>query len=396
MNKFLLLHVLLPVLLIACGGGGDPVAPTIPTPTPEPLPVVSLSAVPDSCTIPINKGMCEVTLTYNTSNTSKVSLISGQGKTLSTNLHDSLIVTVAEGKNVFSLDAKGAGGSTLTSLLVTASCEAPSILDTKTSLCSIPTNICESGKEWNNALKMCISTSNTKVEIAKQLPLGCITWKDECWSVAIKNGTVKFISSSVLIETDKRNIIFAYFRNTTNMFGVSGMWNLLPFYADTGHAFDQDISGGTVEEIDWVYGNNIGAIAHIKSSNTCIQFSLNSISKTFTSSPTTCPEGTIIPTPTPTCLPPAVSDGNGNCVSPQPTPVPECLSPLISDGNGHCVLPLPTPECLSPLVSDGSGHCILPLPISIPAPEPTPLCVTPTVSDGFGHCVLPLPGTGKS
>ncbi|MBP9867098.1 MAG: hypothetical protein KBC41_03430 [Candidatus Pacebacteria bacterium] len=368
MAKFLMLPVILSTLLIACGGGGSeqvtPVTP--PVVTPEPLPIVTMMATPDSCIIPVNKGSCSVSVTYSTVNSSNVSLFSEQGAVLSTNLNDTIPVAVINGNNVFTLNTKGNSGSVVTSLTVKGSCEVPSILDTVTSVCIIPPNICDEGKTWNTALKSCIAKAETKVEIAKQLPLGCSTWKDACWSLSIKNDTVKFITSSLVLEGNKQNIMFAYFRNTTNLFGVDGMWNVLPFYIDTGSPFGQDISGGIAEEIDWVYGNSLGAIAHVKSTNTCIQFALDSTLKTFVHSPVSCPNGTttqVVEPITPT--PPVTSE-----------PITTCLLPLIPDGNGNCVLPLP-------------------VPITIPAPEPVPVCVSPTIPDGIGHCILPLPISGK-
>lgn len=112
---------------------------------------------------------------------------------------------------------------------------------------------------WWNGTQVAIYPMGTKVVGANQLPQGCNSWSQQCWKDSVANGTVKFVSSEGKNLTG-RNIVFAYFRNTTVMFGADGLWNYLPFYADTGEAASQDISGGDATSVDYVVGNQVGVV----------------------------------------------------------------------------------------------------------------------------------------
>ncbi len=124
----------------------------------------------------------------------------------------------------------------------------------------------------------------TKVLGANQLPAGCTSWTQQCWKDSVANGAVKFVTSGGKDSTG-RDIVFAYFRNTTSLFGVNGLWNYLPFYADTGAPASQDINGGTATAVDYIVGNSVGAV--IQSSGQC--FENYNAGSTWSNRSVTCP-----------------------------------------------------------------------------------------------------------
>lgn len=129
-----------------------------------------------------------------------------------------------------------------------------------------------------------------RVTGANQLPEGCNTWKDQCWRDAVRNGTVKFVATSaVQTGVDNRPIVFAYFRNTTDAFGVHGLWNVLAFYADNGNPIGADIFGGISEEIERVEGNPLGALMRMKATGQCFQQSFSASDKAWENNRVACP-----------------------------------------------------------------------------------------------------------
>lgn len=127
-----------------------------------------------------------------------------------------------------------------------------------------------------------------KVINPEQLPYECSTWKDPCWTKSIQNGTVTFISSGATDQTG-RPIKFAYFINTSTAFGVTGLYNYLPFYADTGESAGGDISGGDSMPVDWVYGTKNGLIIHVKSTDECYERAFNPTYGTWNNLQINCP-----------------------------------------------------------------------------------------------------------
>lgn len=133
-----------------------------------------------------------------------------------------------------------------------------------------------------------ISNKSIKIYDVKQLPSDCNSWTQQCWRDAVKNGTVKFIQTEA-VGPSGHKVIFAYFKNTSTMFGVTGMWNYLPINLNDGSPSTSDISGGTASEIDWVYGTRDGLIIHEKSSNSCYEQYLNSNGTIWSNRPINCP-----------------------------------------------------------------------------------------------------------
>jgi hypothetical protein len=156
----------------------------------------------------------------------------------------------------------------------------------------------------NSGIGACVYPMGFWVVGANQLPPGCNTWKDQCWRDSVANGTVKFIATSAIMTGySTRPIVFAYFRNTSTMFGVTGLWNYLPFYADDGSPFGPDIFGGSYSETDRVYGTakNVangtagGIIIHDKSTGLCCELAWDTAQKSWdnngtgSGTPITCP-----------------------------------------------------------------------------------------------------------
>ncbi len=153
-------------------------------------------------------------------------------------------------------------------------------------------NIFSINKSWNPTLKAYVYDINTKVSGKNtQLRDGCNSWSDKCWEESVKNGTVKFISTSAtMTDYNNRPIVFAYFKNSSKMYGQDGLWNYLPIYADDGSLVGPDIFGGDSQEIDWVYGTNKGIIVHIKEGGVCAERSWDKEYKTWYNKLVNCPK----------------------------------------------------------------------------------------------------------
>lgn len=269
-RKFLT-AIIATIILIGCGGGGS---------TAKPLGILTATAL--NCTILASSNKCVVTLTFTTTNTLATKLISSDDLTLSTLPSGSLPVDVFIGTNTYTLMEKG---EVLTSVTITGECTVGTFSNDIT--CVPPPS--STGYTWNNSVKTWVADTNTKIFTANQLPSGCNSLASQCWKDAIANGTVKFIATTATMTNyNSRPVMFAYFRNTTTFFGVTGMWNYLPIYADDGSLVDQDISGGVAQEIDWVLGNDLGILVHVKETNTCVQRSWNLLQKTWTDAPAPC------------------------------------------------------------------------------------------------------------
>ncbi len=127
-----------------------------------------------------------------------------------------------------------------------------------------PAPSCPDPQVWNGVV--CVYPMGVKVVGANQLPLGCNTWKDPCWEEAVRTGVVKFVQTSAkMTGYSDRDVVFAYFRNTTTMFGKTGFWNFLVLYANDLSPVGSDIGGGMGDEVDWVSGTARGIIAHFPS-----------------------------------------------------------------------------------------------------------------------------------
>lgn len=265
--------------LVGCGGGGS-------ESTPEPLPALApigiLVATAPSCSVQASSNKCVVTLTSTTANASTVKLTNGEGAVLSTSLSGSLPVDVLIGLNTYTLTEKGV---ILASVTVTGECAIGTASNGSTCVSPPATT----GYAWNDAVKAWVADTDNKVFTANQLPVGCNSLASQCWKDAVANGTVKFIATTAsMTGYNSRPVMFAYFKNTTAFFGATGMWNYLPVYADDGSLVDSDISGGVAQEIDWVSGNSLGVIVHVKETGTCVQRSWNLLQKAWTDAPAPC------------------------------------------------------------------------------------------------------------
>lgn len=141
------------------------------------------------------------------------------------------------------------------------------------------------GKPWPPRY---LAPIGVKVTSPETLPENCNHSTDVCWGESVAQGKVKFVATGV-IDSTGREILFAYFRNTSTSFGVTGLYNYLPFYKDDGSRVLSDISGGSASEIDWVYGTRNGLIIHEKSSNNCYEQYLSGNGSVWSNRPVTCP-----------------------------------------------------------------------------------------------------------
>ena len=131
-----------------------------------------------------------------------------------------------------------------------------------------------------------------KVVGVRQLPSGCNHSTDACWKKSIESGLVKFIGTPAKIMIpgyENRNIMFAFFKNTSKEYGAAGLYNCLPMYADDGSLVGPDIFGGITSEIDWVYGSVNGVIIHDKNSGNCYEKFFNKKGSAWLTRSTVCP-----------------------------------------------------------------------------------------------------------
>lgn len=130
-----------------------------------------------------------------------------------------------------------------------------------------------------------LSTQGVKLVLGtNQLPVGCISVSQQCWKDAVSGGTkVLFLDGN-----DGGKTFFAYFRNTSTAFGVTGLWNVLPLRAN-GSLYGSDIFGGGTQEVEWVMMNPTGPGAILHYSNGCTEVYPDLGGKAWTSRPTTCP-----------------------------------------------------------------------------------------------------------
>lgn len=141
-------------------------------------------------------------------------------------------------------------------------------------MCAPVTPPCAAPQVWTPGVNACVYPMGVIVGNVGQLPQGCNTWKDQCWRDSVANGTVKFIATTAkMTGYSDRSVVFAYFRNTSTAWGVTGLWNYLPFYVDDGSIFGSDLSGGSSAEVDWEYGTPNGVILHDKATGLCSELS---------------------------------------------------------------------------------------------------------------------------
>lgn len=124
---------------------------------------------------------------------------------------------------------------------------------------------CPAAAYWNPA--PAFAPMGTRVTGANQLPAGCTATTQQCWKDAVINGTVKFIATSATMTgVNARPIVFAYYR------GATGLYNMQPFYADTGDVVTGNLTGGVASEPQWGIGNAAGMIIRELSSGNCFQW----------------------------------------------------------------------------------------------------------------------------
>lgn len=156
-----------------------------------------------------------------------------------------------------------------------------------------PTVVTSKYEEVSWAPSSSFSPLGVKVVGAKELPDGCEYSTDPCWRDAIASGIVKFIDSNARILIpgyENREIVFAYFKNTSKVFGTSGLYNCLPLYKDDGKPVGADIFGGINSEIDWAYGTVRGVIIHDRASGHCYEEYFNIESNAWVAKMVRCPK----------------------------------------------------------------------------------------------------------
>jgi hypothetical protein len=240
-----------------------------------------VSALSTSCTVPQDVDNCAVTVNVTTTNATTVTLKDSKGNAyaVGTNATTAVPVNVPVGGETFTL---AFGGATNPSVTIAAACVTGTAADSS-GVCKVPAV----KTSWPPST---ITPPGTKVFGANQLPVGCDHWAQQCWRDAVANGTVKFIATpATMTGYDNRPIVVAYFRNTSTMFGVTGMWNSLPIHADDGSLVGADIFGGGSQEEDWVYGNNEAFIVHCKGDARCPQMYWYAAGHTWSPRPADCP-----------------------------------------------------------------------------------------------------------
>ena len=120
-----------------------------------------------------------------------------------------------------------------------------------------------------------IITKLVQVFGANRLPETCFLETDPCWVNLLANGTVKVVETPALMtgavgsgngrDTATRPVVAAYYRS------AKGLWNISIVYRDTGKLISGGITGGIVNEIDWVVGIDEGFLVHEKETDSCFK-----------------------------------------------------------------------------------------------------------------------------
>lgn len=127
----------------------------------------------------------------------------------------------------------------------------------------------------------------------KQLGEGCNSITEPCWGKAIQRGTIQFVATNARITYpgfEHRKIVFAFFKNSYTLHGVTGWYNVSPFFLDDGSLAGGDITSGIAEEIDWVYGTKNGLVYHEKKADRCFETFWNTGHNVWDVRDTVCPK----------------------------------------------------------------------------------------------------------
>lgn len=321
--------------LAACGGGGGATTPTTPTP-PVVLASITVNCPNGTSSTATGTDMAAATAAANTACPAAkvVSVTPAQGTTVSV---DSLKEVVAmtdstlDAASLTAVNVKILLGTTPVSGTVLPvgtkgfkfvfaaqamygqsypfTATVKDILGktvTVNATFTTSAKVCEAPSVFTTGVNACVYPIGVKVYGTNTLPQGCDHASQQCWKDAVASGLVKFIATPALmtnyitdsgVDQSKRNVVFAYFRNTTLFNGVAGLWNTLPMYADNGGLVGPDIYGGVYGELDWVYGTPGGIITHLKDLNICIEITyypkttqVGVNSSTWAGKEVTCPQ----------------------------------------------------------------------------------------------------------
>ena len=258
--------------LVACGGGGGDTTP------PVAISTGTITSVAKNVTIQQDLSTGTTTINWSTKDATNVFVKDASGATVGSGVSGSAAVNVRVGTNIVSLYS---GTTVLGTVTITGACVGGTTPDA-TGNCKAPVVA-----GWWPPKN--VTPIGTKVFNANQLPQGCNAWAQQCWKDSVANGTVKFITTSAT-GANPRPIVFAYFRNTSTAFGVTGLWNVLPIYADDGSLAANDIFGGIASEIDQVLGNSSGVILHDKPTGICVELYYFAQGFTWSSREVICPQ----------------------------------------------------------------------------------------------------------
>jgi len=283
-------------MLTACGGGGGDNNHYQPSPTPTcTLPAISTA---NGCVIPTVATLAaspttvlygaKATLMWGYTGGTPTSCVSSGNWNLGGNAIGSGLSEALTSNTTFAYTCSNAAGSIVANTTVTVCAQGQVI---SSGVCTTPTVSCISPVVLNSILNSCEYPMGMWVTIGNQLPVGCTSWTQSCWANSTE---VKWVESSApMIGLNTRPVRFAFFRNATVFGGINGMWNTIPFYADSKEPVYQDISGGIPQEIDRVYGTSTGLIMHMKASGLCTQQIWHLLSKTWSWDPSVsviCPQ----------------------------------------------------------------------------------------------------------
>lgn len=114
-----------------------------------------------------------------------------------------------------------------------------------------------------------------------RLPTQCTSDAQQCWKDLLANGSIKWAATSATMTgttlANRPIVIGLYVDNKIGYNGQDGLFHFQVYFADTGErAVGNDItSGGLAVDLDWVYGNNLGALLRDKRDGACWQLKWN-------------------------------------------------------------------------------------------------------------------------
>lgn len=325
------ISVAMAVMLSACGGGGA----STPAPTPTPTPTTVTVTCPNgstqtAATTDLANAACPAPALVSVSPANGSAAVSVDAfasvdvvtdSTLDASSITSTNVTLKAGSNAiagtasavgtkslkfapaaklnyaqaysFSATVKDTLGKALTvsSTFTTAAiaCTAPQVPAADGQSCVTPVAVCTAPAVWTAGINACVTPMGTQVIGMNQLPVASLTIGDVAWREAVTDGTVKFLSTGIVLAGySARPIVWAFYKGP-----ITGNSCTRLIYKDDGTGVANTSTEGNcntdIPVVDWAVGTSIGVVRHFPGPNKCYQLSWNQVRQGLDDVLVTCP-----------------------------------------------------------------------------------------------------------